>query len=120
MRIVIDLDGTICPIRKSNQRYEDLQPMPGALEKMNELRAAGHYIIIQTARNMATQQSNLGKVMKNIGKVTLDWLSKYNIPYDEIYFGKPNAEIYIDDRSFRFVQWDDITESMLNEIAKEK
>jgi len=120
MRIVIDLDGTICPIRKSNQRYEDLQPMPGALEKMNELRAAGHYIIIQTARNMATQQSNLGKVMKNIGKVTLDWLSKYNIPYDEIYFGKPNAEIYIDDRSFRFVQWDEITESMLNEIAKEK
>lgn len=120
MRIVIDLDGTICPIRRSDQRYEELQPLPGALEKMRELKASGHYIIIQTARNMATQQSNIGKVMKNIGKVTLDWLEKHGIPYDEIYFGKPNAEVYIDDRSLRFENWEAITETRLNEIAKEK
>ena len=46
---------------------------------------------------MATQESNLGKVMKNIGKITLEWLSKYKVPYDEIYFGKPNAQVYIDE-----------------------
>ena len=120
MRIVIDLDGTICPIKKSTESYADLVPYEGAVEKMNSLRKEGHYIIIQTARNMATQESNLGKVMKNIGKVTLEWLDRYGIPYDEIYFGKPNAHVYIDDRAMRFQRWDDITPEVLDQLGKER
>jgi len=120
MRIVIDLDGTICPIRKSGQTYSDLEPLPGAVEKIKNLKSAGNYIIISTARNMGTQEANLGKVMKNIGKITLDWLEKHEIAYDEIYFGKPNAEIYIDDRALRFENWNDINDNYLTIIAKEK
>ena len=120
MRIVIDLDGTICPIKENDGKYEELIPLPGAVEKINELKNAGHYIIILTARNMATQGSNVGKVMKNIGKITLDWLEKYHIAYDEIYFGKPNAHIYIDDRALRFSDWENVNYDLLNEIAKEK
>lgn len=120
MRIAVDLDGTICPIKQPNMSYSDLQPFPGAREKIHELRAQGHYIIIQTARNMATCESNLGKVMKNIGKVTLDWLEKWGIEFDEIYFGKPNAEVYIDDRAYRYITWQEITESALSQVAKER
>jgi capsule biosynthesis phosphatase len=120
MRIVIDLDGTICPIKKSDQQYSDLKPLDEAVEKLREMRAAGHYIIIQTARNMATQQGNLGKVMQNIGKITLDWLAQYDVPYDEIYFGKPNAHLYIDDRAFRFNTWKDVTPELLNQLGKER
>ena len=120
MRIVIDLDGTICPIKKSGECYEDLKPFDGAIEKLHEMQKAGHYIIIQTARNMATQESNLGRVMKNIGKVTLDWLAKYEIPHDEIYFGKPNAHLYIDDRAFRFQTWSDVTPELLDQLSKER
>lgn len=113
MRIVIDLDGTICPIKQPNQSYSDLIPLPGAVEKIAYLKAQGHYIIIATARNMQTCQSNLGKVMKNVGKLTLEWLDHHKIEYDEIYFGKPNADVYIDDRSIRFADWDQITEEKL-------
>ena len=120
MRLVIDLDGTICELKKEGQTYADVQILPGALERLNELKAAGHYIIIQTARNMATQESNLGKVMKNVGKTTLDWLEKHNVPYDEIYFGKPNGHIYIDDRAFRFNGWSDINEELISKTAREK
>ena len=120
MRIVIDLDGTICPIKQSGQRYDDLEPLPGAVEKVKELHAAGHYIIIQTARNMATQSGNIGKVMQNIGKVTLDWLARYEVPYDEIFFGKPNAHLYIDDRGYRFHRWDEITSDLIQSLGKEK
>jgi capsule biosynthesis phosphatase len=120
MRIVIDLDGTICPIKELGGKYEDLVPLDGAVERINDLKKEGHYIIISTARNMATQQSNLGKVVKNIGKVTLDWLDKYEIKYDEIYFGKPNAEVYIDDRALRFSDWSQINSASLISIAKEK
>lgn len=120
MRIVIDLDGTICPIKEKDQLYSELQPLPGAVEKLRELKDSGHYLIIMTARNMATQEANLGKVMKNIGKITLDWLEQYQVPYDEIYFGKPNAHIYIDDRAFRFQTWEQINEELLTQLSKER
>lgn len=120
MRVVVDLDGTICPIKQTGQTYDQLVPLPGAVERLTALKEAGHYIIIQTARNMATCQSNLGKVMKNVGKITLDWLDQYNIPYDEIYFGKPNADLYIDDRALRFQDWSTTNEELLLSLAKEK
>lgn len=120
MKIVIDLDGTICPIRKENESYSDLIPLPYAVEKIRKLKADGHYIIIQTARNMGTQNSNIGRVMRNIGKITLEWLDKYDVVYDEIYFGKPNGDLYIDDRALRFKSWDLIDEKIIKQLSKEK
>ena len=120
MRIVVDIDGTLCPIKDKNQRYEDLLPLPGAVEAMKKLKAAGHYIILQTARNMATQESNLGKVVKNIGKVTLEWLDKHDIVYDEIYFGKPNGHLYIDDRALRFHDWSDLSLTDIEQLGRER
>lgn len=120
MRIIVDLDGTICPIKKEGESYNDLTVIEGAAEKLHELRKQGHYIIIQTARNMATCESNIGKVMKNVGKITLDWLERNNIEYDEIFFGKPNGEIYIDDRALRFESWDHINEDSLQNLRKAK
>ena len=120
MRIVVDLDGTICPIRQDPQTYADLKPLPGAIDTLKQLKADGAYIIIQTARNMATQKGNVGKVMQNIGKITLDWLAEYEVPYDEIFFGKPNGEVYLDDRAFRFTNWEEITFDSLKKVAKEK
>lgn len=120
MRISIDLDGTICHIKKRHESYNDLVPLPGAIEKIKEMRNAGHYIIINTARNMATQDGNIGKVVKNIGKITLDWLEKYQIEYDEIHFGKPNANIYIDDRAIRFSSWNKITKEVIENMSRER
>lgn len=118
MRIVIDLDGVICPIKKPTENYADLPVLPGACARLRELRAAGHYVIIVTARNMATCESNLGKVMKNVGRITLDWLERHGVEYDEVYFGKPNAEVYIDDRAIRFESWQGITDDLLAREAR--
>ena len=120
MRIVIDLDGTICTLKQKNESYADVQLKPGAIEFIKKLRKEGHYIIIQTARNMATCESNLGKVMKNVGKVTLDWLDRNEVEYDEIFFGKPNAQLYIDDRAFRFDSWNKMTPQELELLGKEQ
>ncbi len=120
MRIVIDLDGTICTLKQKHETYEDVEAKPGAVEFIKKLRAEGHYIIIQTARNMATCESNVGKVMKNVGKVTLEWLERNDIEYDEIYFGKPNANLYIDDRAFRFEDWKNMSTEQLETLAREK
>jgi len=114
MRICIDLDGVICQLKKEKQTYDQLEPIPGAIEKLKKLKAAGHYIIIQTARHMKTCEGNVGRVQARIGAATLNWLEKNNVPYDEIYFGKPWAQIYIDDNAYRFENWDVISDDGSN------
>jgi capsule biosynthesis phosphatase len=108
MRICIDLDGVICQLRKPEQSYRDLDPVPGAIEKLKALRKEGHYIIIATARHMKTCGGNVGQVVARQGIVTLEWLARHGVEYDEIHFGKPHAQIYIDDNAFRFQSWDSI------------
>ena len=56
-----------------------------------------HYIIIQTARRMKTHRGNVGAIISDIGYITLETLKKFNIPYHELLFGKPYADIYVDD-----------------------
>lgn len=113
-RICLDLDGVIASFKKEGQTYADVLPIEGAVEKVNGLREAGHYIIIQTARHMKTCKGNVGLVNARITKMTLQWLDDHGIQYDEIYFGKPWANIYIDDNAFRFNNWNDIDADGMN------
>ena len=113
-RICIDLDGVICTIKQSGETYADVKPMPGVAEKISKLRANGHYVIIQTARHMKTCNGNVGLVIQRVGQITLKWLADNNIEYDEIYFGKPWAELYIDDNALRFVDWSEIADNGQN------
>lgn len=108
MKICIDIDGVLCQLRRPEQQYADLEPVPGAVEKMTSLKQAGHYLILCTARHMATCNSNIGMVMARQGRTLFDWLAKYQIPYDEIWFGKPHADVYLDDNGFRFTSWNEI------------
>jgi capsule biosynthesis phosphatase len=108
MRICLDLDGVICQLRRAGQEYADLEPVPGAIEKLHALRASGHYIIIATARHMKTCDGNVGKVVARLGATTLDWLAQHGVEFDEIHFGKPHADIYIDDNAMRFEGWEPI------------
>ncbi len=117
MRIVLDLDGVICPVKDPDASYADLEPIPGSVERISELKAAGHYLIVVTARHMATCEANVGQVVKRVGRLTLDWMERYGVPYDEFHFGKPNAEVYVDDRALRFTGWPDLTDEALRTAA---
>ncbi|HEY2147592.1 MAG TPA: hypothetical protein VGH32_06625 [Pirellulales bacterium] len=108
MRICIDLDGVICQLRRPGQEYAALEPVPGAVDRLRELRSAGHYIIVCTARHMKTCSGNVGQVLARQGAITLEWLARHGIEYDEIHFGKPHADVYIDDNAVRFENWEAI------------
>ena len=54
---------------------------------------------------METFLGNVGKINAVQGPILYEWLEKYEIPYDEIYFGKPNADVYIDDKGLKFESW---------------
>lgn len=107
-RICIDLDGVIAKLKTGNETYESVEPVAGAVEKLRSFRAAGHYLIIFTARHMKTCDGNPGKVVARLAKTTLEWLDRHGIPYDEVHFGKPWADVYIDDNAFRFETWETV------------
>jgi capsule biosynthesis phosphatase len=109
MRICIDLDGVLCELRKPRQSYADVKPLPGAVEKLRALRQAGHEVVIATARHMKSCDHNVGKVVARQGLVTLDWLKRHCFEYDEIWFGKPHCDVYVDDNAYRFTRWDEIS-----------
>lgn len=110
MRICIDLDGVVCQLKQPGQTYADLRPVAGAAEKLRALRAAGHVIILSTARHMKTCEGNVGLAVARIGAITLDWLERHGVEYDEIHFGKPWADLYLDDNALRFECWDAIAD----------
>lgn len=110
MKICIDIDGVLCELRQPDQSYADLRPLPGAVEKTQALKAAGHYLVLNTARHMKTCDHNVGLVVKRQAKTLLDWLEDHAIPYDELWFGKPHCDVYIDDNAYRFEGWDKISE----------
>lgn len=99
LRICFDLDGTLVTFPVKEKDYASVNPIQKNIEYLRYLKNIGHYIIIYTARRMKTHNSNVGKVIKDIGQITLDTLTRFNIPYDEIYFGKPYADYYIDDHA---------------------
>jgi len=108
MRICIDLDGTICNTRKDNETYLDVKPKPNARKFLLKLKKNGHEIIIHTSRHMKTCNNNVGKVFAKQGYNLFKWLEKNKIPYDEIWFGKPLADVYIDDKAEKFISWEQI------------
>ena len=121
MKICIDIDGVLCELRRPDQTYAEVRPLPGAVEKMKSLKQAGHYLILCTARHMATCNSNTGLVVARQGKTLLDWLAENEIPHDEIWFGKPHADVYVDDNGFRFTSWNEISADGSNlPLSREK
>jgi len=103
-KIVIDIDGVICQKKNSDQDYSELEPNDDILEKLQEYRKNGFYIILFTSRNMNTHNNNLGKINASTAKIIIEWLDKHSVPYDEIYYGKPWCGFkgfYVDDKAIR-------------------
>jgi capsule biosynthesis phosphatase len=96
-RFCFDLDNTLVTSPEIKDDYRSVKPIYKNIELLQHLKAMGHYIIIHTARRMRTCNGNVGKIMKDVGEITFNTLNKFNIPYDELIFGKPYADFYIDD-----------------------
>ena len=115
---VIDIDGTLCPIKKREEKYEDLVPYKEMVDKLKEYKNAGAKIVLFTSRNMNSYNGNIGIINKETAKILLKWLEKWEIPYDEIIYGKPwpgHKGFYVDDRT---VRPDEFLKYSLDELDK--
>jgi len=99
LRICFDLDNTLVTYPSIPGDYTTVKPIEKNIDLLNYFKNQNCEIIIYTARRMQTHHGNVGRVIKDIGIITFNTLEKFNIYYDEIIFGKPIADIYIDDRA---------------------
>lgn len=117
--IVIDVDGTLCDVRSPGKSYAEVRPHLEVIEKLREYQARGYRILLFTARNMKTYQGNLGMINKHTAPVLLEWLARWNVPCDELLFGKPwprSRGFYVDDRAIRPDEFLRLTEQEIHAL----
>lgn len=107
--IAIDFDATIWPYSKGwadGSIYEP--PFHNAKEAIQKLKDARYKIVIYSCRTSRELYDD-ADVMTN-AKQLEKYLNDHNIPFDEIYtgYGKPHAALFIDDRGWRFTNWDEV------------
>ena len=99
--IVVDLDHTLCipnlEYDDVERRYGQAKPMQAVIDKLNSLE---YKVIIHTARRMKTHKGDIKKIIDDVYHITVTWLAKHNVKYDQIVFGKPYSDTYyLDDKA---------------------
>ena len=92
---VIDIDGTICT--NTYGAYDKSEPFVERIKYVNKLFKEGNKIKFFTARGSETG---------------LDWrdltekqLNLWGVKYHELIMGKPDGDIFIDDKAFNSESW---------------
>jgi capsule biosynthesis phosphatase len=114
--LVIDIDKTLT--LGNHKDYNLVSPNLDVINKVIEYKNNGFNIILFTARNMRTHENNVGKITAKTLPIIFKWLEKHNVPFDEIYVGKPwcgNDGFYVDDKAIRP---DEFVEKSYDEIIK--
>jgi len=93
MRIIIDIDGTICSEEDFKNR-EKAKPFKKTIKNINSLKKKGHKIILFSSRPWSQYD------------MTQEWLKKKKLKFDNLILGKPIGDIWIDDRSINPSNWD--------------
>ena len=111
MRIAVDFDGTIV-----EHEYPKIgKPIPGAIEVLKELKAAGHHLILWTYRYGDTlqlaidycEENGLGFYAYNANEPDEDW--------SEGMARLIKADVYIDDRNIGGLpDWQDVRKQLLS------
>jgi CMP-N,N'-diacetyllegionaminic acid synthase len=98
--ICFDIDNVIC--RTYNNDYKNSKPIKKNIKFINSLFSRGFYIKIFTARFMGRNNQNIIKAKKQGYKFTQNQLKKWGVKYNEIIFGKPSYDIFVDDKAYGF------------------
>lgn len=97
MIMVLDIDGTIC--EEDTPNVEERRPYLYRIQKINELYNAGNEIIYYTSRGMKSCNNDPTEAEKKYRGITEKQLWDWNAKYHRLVFGKPNADVYIDNKN---------------------
>ena len=92
--ICFDIDGTIC---STNCHYKEAVPYKKVISKINNLYDSGVKIIIFTSRGY--------KSGNDWTDFTQEQLNKWGLKYHQLILGKPQADLFVDDRAIHIDDW---------------
>ncbi len=90
--IALDFDGVIHNYTEWTGPMPTGEPVPGALETIQWLQQAGYALFIFSTR----AQHPMGK------ECVQEWMLDHGFPQLEVVSEKNHADLYVDDRGFRF------------------
>ena len=85
----VDIDGVIASITPNND-YNLARPLVENIRRINRIHAVGNRVVLFTARGSATGI--------DWTTVTRKQMRDWGVAHDDLRFGKPAADFYIDDR----------------------
>lgn len=91
LKICCDIDGIIAAKTQAND-YSQAEPKENNISIINALYQTGCHITLFTARGYKTGI--------DWEQTTKEQMDRWNVKYHELLFGKPDADIYIDDKFF--------------------
>lgn len=94
--LVFDIDDTISI--HTNRDYVNAKPIQPVIDKLNRLHDEGYYIKLFTGRGQVSCNGNLDLIIERNKDVLEKWLKDHDVKYDELIFGKPLGDWYIDDK----------------------
>jgi len=88
MRYCFDIDGTICT-PTIGRAYDQAIPYTSRIDRINGLYDEGQ------------------KAKEAMEDITTEQLKKWGCKYHELLFGKPHADVFIDDKGVSDLNWFD-------------
>ena len=112
--ICFDIDNVICKTNSSHD-YKKSKPKKKIIKFINELFNLGYTIKIYTARYMGRSNENYMKVKKKYFEATKLQLNSWGLNYHKLYMGKPDFDLFIDDKALNFSnKWPEQLKKKLN------
>lgn len=63
-----------------------------------------------TARGQVSCNGDLDLIHERVRPILVEWLERHAVEYDELIFGKPYADLYVDDKGMtpeEFLKWEE-------------
>ena len=98
-----DIDNTIC--RTIGSGYNDCRPHQKRIDHINSLYNEGHTIYFLTARGMGRTNNNQQEAYTELYNLTKNQLHSWDVKYHQLFLGKPCADLFIDDRGIKDIDF---------------
>ena len=120
-RLVVDLDDTLSITIQGD--YENSKPVMSTIETLRKYKKMGFEIVIYSSRNMRTYNTNVGKINIFTLPNIINWLRKYDVPFDEVIVGKPWCGFdgfYVDDKCVRPSEFNNMSYEDIQALLKKE
>jgi hypothetical protein len=97
MKMVFDIDGVLCDEYHPDVNHR--HPYIDRINTVNQFYDNGHTIVIYTSRGMNSCNDDAVASDLKYRSITEKQLAGWGLKYHSLFFGKPNADIYVDNKN---------------------